>query len=459
MSTHNKTIIEEGIVLKKFKLITVIVLTLMLVLPTMAYGQQPQVVTRIQFVTELLKTLGTEIPTTITSPFTDVSAPEEIPYASVAHNLKIASGSSGQFRPNAPITKEEAIIMIVRALGFTEGKIDPQQSFSFADQNQIAPWAKPYIVNGIKLGLIENSTNELRPKENLTGDEMTLLFNQLKASQLREGLTPTKMLQLTEENLKSYSTYQFKGTMSMLIEAPSFTGEPEVVNSEIIMEGIFEAPETMYTETTTRTFVGGETLEQASEMFMKDRVIHTRLGKDQEWTTIDVNPLMGQLESLLGTGQQGTPQLSQEYLDIFGMYAQYSDDIEIEGEKYYVIKVELNQEAFRDIYAQILDETINFMLEGEMWEQMKQEQGLPADMDEEFFKMMMKSSIEQVLNSMKVDMTQTYYINQQTKMYEFLELIQRMEISLMGMESNMVLDGQYEYFGFGEPVTFPQILE
>jgi len=90
---------------------------------------------------------------------------------------------------------------------------------------------------------------------------------------------------------------------------------------------------------------------------------------------------------------------------------------------------------------------------------MKKEQGIPGIMDEETFKATIKSATEQLLRNMNIEMMQKYYIDKEDKNYSKLMLKQLINMDLMGVETKVEMDGQYEYYGFNEKVIFPKIKE
>lgn len=62
------------------------------------------------------------------------------------------------FRAADKTTRTELTVMIVRALGLP---VDSKEKLSFADNNKIPAWAHPYVVTGVKAGLINGRSNNL----------------------------------------------------------------------------------------------------------------------------------------------------------------------------------------------------------------------------------------------------------------------------------------------------------
>jgi len=445
--------------MRKFKRTILSVLVLTLMLTNFVNAQQPQEMTRLGFVKEILRVMDVEIEQVASSPFRDISNKEDILYLGTAFNKKIVSGHGGLFNPQSPVTNEQAVIMLVRALGVINIRQDEasKTQINFSDASKISDWARPYVAYAVKYGLIDDNKGKFNPQIGVTKLESEQILKNFKEAFVREGLTAAQILKLADANLQKYNTYKFKGSMNMRTNVKLPTGETQVVTSEMFQEGVFEAPETVYTISRSVSNVEGKLIEEVSEVFMKDRIMFIRTGDNQEWIQMNLNPMMIQLESMMGSTQQGVPQLSNQQLEAVGMYARYGEDIEIDGQNYYTIKVDLDAEAFMEMYSKIMDETFNVMFEGEMWEQMKKEQGVPGIMDEETFKATIKSATEQLLKNMNMEMMQKYYIHKEDKDYSKLMLKQLINMDLMGVETKVEMDGQYEYYGFNEKVIFPKI--
>ncbi|MFB9274980.1 cadherin-like beta sandwich domain-containing protein [Cohnella cellulosilytica] len=87
----------------------------------------------------------------------------------------IASGySDGTFRPNAPITRAEFAVMLVKALGIRgEGT-----ELRFSDNSAIGGWAKNEIALAVKAGIISGYSNgAFRPNALITRAEMAVMLS------------------------------------------------------------------------------------------------------------------------------------------------------------------------------------------------------------------------------------------------------------------------------------------
>ncbi|MFD2328948.1 S-layer homology domain-containing protein [Cohnella sp. GCM10020058] len=142
-------------------------------------------VTRADFATIIVRALGYDQPQG-TSKFTDVSASAYYAgFVSKAAELGLIQGDGARFRPQDKISREEAIVILVRAYESTsKTTVSPSASTQpFADLNKAAPWASASIGKGQALGLIGGKGGNLfDPKGQLTRAEIAKLVYQLLMS-------------------------------------------------------------------------------------------------------------------------------------------------------------------------------------------------------------------------------------------------------------------------------------
>ncbi|MEI7028166.1 invasin domain 3-containing protein, partial [Paenibacillus sp. y28] len=88
----------------------------------------------------------------------------------------------GVFEPNREVSRQEAIVTLVRAMQFmdaasvTTGTGEPVDVTVYSDSSQIGGWASDSVQTAIKAGLVNGYGNELRPRQSLTRAEMTVLL-------------------------------------------------------------------------------------------------------------------------------------------------------------------------------------------------------------------------------------------------------------------------------------------
>lgn len=137
-------------------------------------------VTRAEFVTMTDRLLKLSSVQADMASFSDV-APKSWYYGWVeaAVQLGIAEGKSKtQFQPAANITRQEAAVLIVRAL-----KVDPGTSSAgqlpYTDSKQIASWASSYVMAAHTMGLMSGAKGQFRPSDPMTREETAAVLDRV----------------------------------------------------------------------------------------------------------------------------------------------------------------------------------------------------------------------------------------------------------------------------------------
>ena len=82
----------------------------------------------------------------------------------------------GTFRPDAPITREEAMTVVARALELDYDSYSKTDLSKFSDRNKISNWALPYVRAMIGADYIHGRTKGLEPLDNITRAEFAQIF-------------------------------------------------------------------------------------------------------------------------------------------------------------------------------------------------------------------------------------------------------------------------------------------
>lgn len=116
------------------------------------------------------------------SKFTDVNASDWYAGAvakAVEYGL-IEGYNNGTFAPNQSITRQEALVILTRAMKIAELETDGANAEAllsqFADHAEVASWAKQAIAVGVKQNLVEGSVEGLRPTGKLSRAETAALI-------------------------------------------------------------------------------------------------------------------------------------------------------------------------------------------------------------------------------------------------------------------------------------------
>ncbi|WP_193726795.1 S-layer homology domain-containing protein [Paenibacillus guangzhouensis] len=148
-------------------------------------------ITRAEFAALLARVLGLQEPDNGTAEsFSDV--PRSSWFSSAVHTVSandMMNGlADGRFGPNLEITRQEAIVTIVRAMSFLQAASEednPADLSKYTDRDQVSPWASEAIRTAIAAGLIEGTGKQLEPQEQLTRAETSVLIYRLMQTSSR----------------------------------------------------------------------------------------------------------------------------------------------------------------------------------------------------------------------------------------------------------------------------------
>ncbi|PWK12844.1 S-layer homology domain-containing protein [Tumebacillus permanentifrigoris] len=139
-------------------------------------------ITREEFVSMLGRTIGLQpLPSTVSS-FTDVSTSSwSYPWIQAGNSVGIVGGvSANQFAPAAQISREEAATLLVRAMesNYTAASSSAATiHVPFADASDASGWAKPYVYDADRFGLMHGDDDgEFRPREPITREETAIVL-------------------------------------------------------------------------------------------------------------------------------------------------------------------------------------------------------------------------------------------------------------------------------------------
>lgn len=106
---------------------------------------------------------------------------EEYPYIMSAYKNGLAIGrDNGHFYTDAPIERQEAIVILLRTLGLETLGLDGMEVTPFADDANIASWAKREVYAANRLGIITgDDEGNFRPKSYVTKAEAAAFVNRL----------------------------------------------------------------------------------------------------------------------------------------------------------------------------------------------------------------------------------------------------------------------------------------
>jgi hypothetical protein len=130
-------------------------------------------VTRAQAATMLVNALGGTVKADI-SKFTDVKSGDWFyEKMAVAVNMGLFAGSGSKLEPNKPLTREQAAVVISRALWLMDKSADLSK---FADSAKISTWAKDGVAEMVKAGYMSGSGSMINPQSAITREEFAQIL-------------------------------------------------------------------------------------------------------------------------------------------------------------------------------------------------------------------------------------------------------------------------------------------
>lgn len=101
-----------------------------------------------------------------------------------AKSLGIAQGSNNKFYPNAAITREDAMVLALRAMnlsGYSVGSGDIGSLYKFTDNGSVSSYAKEAVAALINAGIVTGSSDgQIHPKSNITRAESAAVVYRIK---------------------------------------------------------------------------------------------------------------------------------------------------------------------------------------------------------------------------------------------------------------------------------------
>ncbi|GMX64867.1 hypothetical protein Elgi_41360 [Paenibacillus elgii] len=148
-------------------------------------------VTRAELASMLTKALGLITDQASQAGFSDVKASDwySTPVASAAASGLITGYEDGTFRPDTPVTRQELVVMLQRAVIYagladsSSGVNNANSAQSYRDQDQIAEWAKDAVFLNNRLGIVQGfEDSSFRPQAQADrGQVSVMLYRMMKA--------------------------------------------------------------------------------------------------------------------------------------------------------------------------------------------------------------------------------------------------------------------------------------
>ena len=445
--------------MKNKKVVLLLAMMLILSVTSVAMAQtEASYMNRLDFTKAVLKTLDIQVVETTKASFKDIANPTDVSYVETALQNKIISGYGEYFKPENPVTREQALTILVNAMGEqgTVNKITAEEIknvLTFEDQQMVSPWAKPYVAYAVMKGITVGKEGKLNSKAQLTHEDAKMYLEKAKQyydkNLTREGLSAVDMMQLVNEKFSAFDNYKYRGVLNMETKMEVPVEGHQTMKMEMLQEGMFQKPQQVYVKTTAKVLgmevPGGD---QTSEVYMTDNAMYMRMPQEEKWMKMDMNPIMQEIQKLTGSQDMGNTVMSKEQMAALGMYATYGQDVVIDGKGYYVISASIDKEAFKKMFQEIMEKSLSYfsemaMKEGEVQPQVDQE--------------VIKKQIMEMVNMMEVEMDYSMYVDKETKLVEDMKIKQNIHMNMGEITSHVSSEGTFKYYDFNGEVTFPEI--
>ena len=132
-------------------------------------------ITREEAAIMALNAMGIEAEEGLTLEFKDADSVSSwaVPYVATAVKYGILAGSDGYVNAKNLITREEMVSILARAFKWetADGELD------FEDSSDVANWSKASVVYAVNKGVMMGSNNQIRPKATITRAETFVLID------------------------------------------------------------------------------------------------------------------------------------------------------------------------------------------------------------------------------------------------------------------------------------------
>ena len=145
-----------------------------------------QSLTRAQLAAILVRAFGAQDKAGI-SAYADVGASDWF-YDDIARAVHMGAlqGNNGAMRPNDPVTRQEAFLILARAFKLADA--DPEDLAEFSDYEQTADWAAPALAAMVGEGYVQGSGGKLNPVSTISRAEFAqVMYNLVSVYLSAEG--------------------------------------------------------------------------------------------------------------------------------------------------------------------------------------------------------------------------------------------------------------------------------
>ncbi|WP_161485967.1 copper amine oxidase N-terminal domain-containing protein [Desulfotomaculum copahuensis] len=281
----------------------------------------------------------------------------------------------------------------------------------------------------------------------------------LSRNQLRDGMTPEELLAKSNQACQAVNTYSMTGdmnmNMNMAADGKPVPGVPK--NIKINLTGSVENnPLQMYIKENIVPDSPAAVPAMVMEMYMNQDKMYIKPPGQPDWL---VSPA-GIAPDFIRQQQQvqSDPIKAVQQMKELGILLNYSDDATINGNDYYVINATIDQDKFRQGYAQLLQQAMQGM------------PGMTGQSSRDFTQAMQK-----LLDKANVNIFYTAYINKKTLINDLTKINEQLDFNInpremtggtpaqppenvpQNVHMEMTMQGNISISGLGQPFKAPDV--
>ncbi len=279
-------------------------------------------------------------------------------------------------------------------------------------------------------------------------DEAKQVFN-IDKLEYREDLLPEEMLAKSNKIMADTKTYKYQGNFDMDIFTSFPQSEDGQIKMAMEMNGQARMPDESYVSVKYNSVSDPnfpqEMLAQPTETYLNKNVIYQRMFGGP-WQKMDLE-IPGELMNMNNSLQNSSPQEYIDQIKQYGLFPAYAGDKTIEGQSYYVIKVKLDEEKYKEVMKASMD-----LAKQQVMDQTA-EQNEGEEMPVDFGQM-----ISQMLDSMSMNYGYKMYVNTDTYFMDRIDFDGAVTMALPEQATMRThFTGSMNMYDINQPVEMPDV--
>lgn len=417
--------------------------------PWQSYGEPVQGIPRASFIKTLLETLEiTPMPLEV-YPFEDVTPGPTADYIAAAAQMGLIAGHRGSFYPQEFISREEALVILVRAVAGAPfpGEVSSLDPLPLVDNHAFSPWAIPYVQSALNIGLLDERNGVFGPQEHLQLRELAPYLEKIKAYQQRKGFSPQRALVFALAQPHLAYPYGVQGWIASEISTQGPQGNGRTEAQHLLAELRFHSPEAWNGSLTwtTTTPPGDEATGtfHFNQQMLTDGEAPPFLGEGP----LFIHPFW--LKGVIPQSSLSSLGLNNATAFPFQGYAKFCPDMEKEGRRFYVLEEYYPPQSLLDTFApQLFQDLIP------LWEKALIHQGVTSQALATALERLETYFLEVLRSQLTGGLTLTYYLDAGDFELQWMNIEESLRLDWMDFTLETNTQGQIKFFrngGFPQP--------